>query len=112
MLKEFKISSHQMWASTHPFGGGHTIETDPTRRGWRIKSQGQVAIVGRFGQKGCMSVVTVSGGYDVGTYEDLAPEELSKLFYSGEQVIADGYRTVSEHSGWALPFIHELESDK
>ena len=112
-LNEFVISPQQTWANSFPWGGGHTLETDPTRRGWRIRAvDADLAVVGRSGNPGCLSVRSSAEGYDVAFYE-CTPLELAndlKRPVGAREIFACAYRHVGNASGWALPFIQEIET--
>jgi hypothetical protein len=108
MLKEFRATS--TWESSFPWGSGHTAETDPSRRGWRLRGvSSYVAVIGRTGVRGCFTVVPLSGGYDVATHDEIKPEEAFKRLKAGERLVGDAYRQVGTHSGWALELIREFE---
>lgn len=105
-LNEF-TSTTRWW--THLWGGGHTIETDPTRRGWRAFPAGKAdaVLVGRFGVPGCFSAVPLSEGrLDVAFYDE-APEEVARLWKVGEHPDCD-YLEVQDCPGWALVAIQKL----
>ena len=118
MLKNF-TTSNRWWDFL--WGNGHTLETDPTRRGWRAalsRKGGSVLIVGRRGIRGCFSVMTFDRydyeamefirKLDVAIYDDLTPEEVAQQVNVG-RAVADEYREVDSISGWILPFIQEME---
>lgn len=103
-LKEFRISFRWWddWA-----GGGHTIQTDPTNRGWRcalLTKGSDVAVLGRRGVPGCFTVQKLSGVLDVAVYDELCPEDLVKRIPP-----ADAYKQVPAIPGWALGLIQEME---
>lgn len=117
--KEFKVSHSQRWQSSLPWGNGHTHETDPTRKGWRLKGLEYVAVMGQTGVAGCVTVVCLTGGYDVGCLTDgydvgfhseLKPEEAFRRLKEGEILHADEYRQYPSHGGWALPVIARIEA--
>jgi len=110
MLKAFAVSFRQTWDASLPWGNGHTLETDPTKRGWRLRAMsGQLAVIGRTGVPGCLSVVPFDGQYDVAHYDELTPEEAWKRLKAGS-IVADAYQRVGNHSGWALSLIQEIEA--
>jgi len=109
MLRQFK-ASNRWWSFL--WGNGHTLKTDPTKRGWRAapsKKGSDVLIVGRRGVPGCFSVMCLSDCLDVATYDELTPKELAQQL-DGGTAVADAYYQVSNVSGWALPFIKEVEN--
>ena len=107
-LKSFPLST---WSATSPWGGGHTAETDPTRKGWRlVASSHQLAVIGQKGVKGCASVMPLSDGrFDVAYYDDSKPEEIAARFAKGERVSGDGFTQVTESPGWGLAVIEEID---
>lgn len=121
-MQEFTVSAQQSWSATLPWGGGHTVETDPTRRGWRIRAVShQLAVLGRTGVPGCMSVMPCMvnrssnnpegvPGFDVAFYDTEKPEDVfQSLRDRSEGPGADAFQQTPDHSGWALPFVEEIE---
>ena len=94
----------------HIWGGGHTLETDPTRKGWRCRevTPGRF-LVGRPGKEGCASFVWCRDGWDVGVYH-MPPAEAHKHLKEGEGVDAH-YVEVGNHSGFGLDIIREIEAE-
>ena len=113
-LIDFQVSPSQLWANTFPFGGGHTTETDPTRRGWKFRAQGACVLFGRKGIKGCFSAMSLGDGrLDVALYEDHTPREVSewlKKERGNREELDPLYKQVHSTSGWALFFIQVLEA--
>ena len=110
-LRDFQVSPSSRWDATSPWGGGHTLETDPTRRGWRLRPQPgnpELAVIGRPGKKGCLSAMFLSGGVDVATYDDLDPKTLSERLKLGK-VPADAFKLVPAIPGWVLEFVWDIE---
>jgi hypothetical protein len=109
-LKEFSVSN-RWWDDL--FGGGHTVATDPAKRGWRaaLAAPGSgVLVVGRRGVAGCMSVMQLSGGrLDVAVYDDVTPESLAASART-RCPAADVIRQVEAIPGWSLPFIEMIEN--
>lgn len=113
-LKEFTVSIQSIWSGSSPFGGGHTVETDPTKRGWRLVAvSDELAVIGRKGKPGCFGIRTMSGGdrgkYLIGLYEEEKPEELTELLKEGKTPPPNFYATVDAVSGWILDPIDDLE---
>ena len=108
------------------WGGGHTTETDPTRKGWRAKkivNTGDPArgippciLVGRAGVKGCFSAMLLSpqepGGdalLDVAYYTEETPEQIAKVMR--EKGVYDPIYEPSRNSpGWGLAAIERLNT--
>lgn len=113
-LKEFSVSPQQMWESSFPWGGGHTRETDPTRRGWRIRAiSAELAVVGRPGVLGCLSVRRMGDGrLDIAMYDEVFPREVDQQLRAKRSTEADAFYVGSPTPGWALPFIRELEAQR
>jgi hypothetical protein len=111
---KFQISPQQLWANSHPWGGGHTLETDPTRQGWRLRARSSdLCIIGRKanggGVRGCASVMTLSNGrLDVAIHDELTPKELEDKLKAGERVSGDEYFQVDDCWGWALCVLSKL----
>lgn len=95
------------------WGGGHTTETDPTRRGWQARKTGTAGciIVGRSNVKGCFSAMQLTSCVDVCVYDDKTPQEVAEAFKIGEG--PDGvYTQVPDIPGWALGPIQAIEADE
>lgn len=108
ILKDFTVDNRWWWGWA---GGGHTVETDPTNRGWRcarVKKGEDLVLLGRRGVKGCMTIRPLSNGLDVAFYDELAPEDLIRDGIPP----ADDYKSVDLIPGWALPLIQEVESSQ
>lgn len=108
MVSKFKVDN-RWWLDL--FGGGHTVLTDPTRRGWRAKRAGgpDTVLVGRPGKPGCFSAVPFGDNHiDVAIYDE-APEEVARMWKNHECVDSE-YQMVSLIPGWALVFV--LRFDK
>ena len=109
MLKEFTIHPQQQWNNTSPWGGGHTIETDPTRKGWKMRANSvHCAVVGQPGKPGCASVMRMGDNQlDVALYEE-TPNEVSEQLKTGF-VDAVMYVAAPNCPGWALTIIDLIE---
>jgi len=110
-MMEFSISAKQSWEGTFPWGGGHTRETDPMGRGWRLRAESTtLAVIGRPNMRGCISVRIMSNGeLDVAMYDESTPNEVSGCLREGKRVEADAFYTAQSTPGWALPFLMEIE---
>ena len=107
MLKPFKVDTTIpafMWA-----GSGHTAETDPCKRGWRlrpIRSKSCIQLLGRRGANGCFTIrVMHDGKLDVAYYLETPEEVISADCHLDAQYICVEYT-----SGWALPHIRQAEA--
>ncbi len=115
-LKEFKASWRSNPLVVNAWGGGHTHETDPTRRGWRIRpvkeNRKGAILFGRPGKPGCFSVVSLSDGeLDIAMY-DGRPEDVSDYLRTGQHCEGSwdpDYHEAKNISGWALEFVQEIE---
>lgn len=106
-LKEFS-SSIRWWDGL--WGGGHTIETDPSRSGWRCRPMGTggVVLIGQQGQQGCASVrLMADGQVDVAIYDEARPEEVARAPRE-----ADAYLQVPSTPGWGLVVIAEIKKSR
>ena len=104
----------EFWA-----GNGHTIDTDPTRKGWKVKQvrgrKDQLVIMGRVvdGKQlaGCASILPLSDGrLDVAIYEDLTPKEVLDTWANGDYIDCP-YFQIKDVSGWGLAVISRIEAD-
>lgn len=106
---DFKAPNH--WDASFPWGGGHTVETDPTKNGWRMVKQpgGNVVVIGQKGIPCCASVVRISDYYDVAIYDE-KPEVVSKIITEGKAGNLDPYYfQVDTTPGWGLKVIDEIK---
>ena len=116
LLKKFK--SAKPLTPTHGFwGGGHTPETDPTRKGWRcrpiVKGSG-VYLLGQKGKEGCATLRYIGeGDWDVALYDE-APEEILRRFKEGVYLGATRYETAQEllMGGMGLGIIQRIEEER
>lgn len=118
MLKEFSVDT-RWWLDL--WGGGHTVDTDPTRQGWRArpaKAGSKVLIIGRRGVAGAASVMQLSGGQlDVAIYGDQTPEAVAKAMdikpSDREGSLADPiFPVVPSTPGWGLRVLELILSDQ
>lgn len=107
MLNEFSVSTN--WWSLLIWGGGHTLETDPTKKGWRcglIRKGGENILVGRRGIPGCFSVARMGNNrLDVALYEE-TPEEVMAGFKT--KTVWPEFITLDEIPGWGLKAVEEV----
>jgi hypothetical protein len=110
MLREFKMHPADSWRGSLPWGGGHTVATDPTKRGWRmiVRQDGRVAFFGQPGVKGCFLALRLTDSFDCHLYDEMTVEELMVANAKCES-FADGYHVAGSESGWALPVIAKVE---
>ena len=113
-LKEFKAPSAAESLKMNCWGGGHTHETDPTRKGWRCKvvpGKTDLLLIGQAGKDGCASVMQMSGKLDVAIYEE-DPITVEKYLKGAGEVSDPLYKTVPNVPGWGLYVIDEIEKDR
>ncbi len=96
------------------WGGGHTVETDPTRNGWKAATtspEGRVVLVGQRGVAGCATIVAYPGGLlDVALYYE-CPEEIAKsLKETGRAGFDAEYVQIPDVSGCGLRVISLIQS--
>lgn len=101
------------------WGGGHTLETDPTRRGWRAALSGKGShclVIGQRGVSGCASVMELSGSMlDIAYYDNLTPEALAQWLNQPREerdgrVLADvAYEAREAIPGWGLYVLDRIE---
>lgn len=105
--KSFRTSSLDL--VRHIWGGGHTLETDPTRKGWRCREVNPgLFLVGRPGKEGCASLSwsRYLHCWDVGIYH-MPPAEAHK--YLKEHGGLDAHWVeVGNHPGFGLDIIREI----
>lgn len=109
-LREFKMAP--WWRNSLPWGNGHTVDTDPTRKGWRLRQAGRdpdVVLVGRANVEGCFSVRPLEdGGLDVAIYLD-TPQYVVRTWKEGCYCDAS-YHEIASVDGWGLECIRLLEA--
>lgn len=107
------------------WGGGHTPDTIPTSRGWRVralKKGSHVVLVGRPGVEGCFSAIFVRqsrhpDGFLIGkSYIDVAiyaetPEEVANRLNGGNAIDCP-YHQLDTCPGWGLEAIRLVEADQ
>lgn len=121
--------SHEMsiW-----LGNGHTVDTDPTKRGWRMwniaadpkRNTFEVVLVGRKGKEGCfVASMCDDGAICVIPHAFDLTDHVREVLVTGKnphgveggvvQYIGGRYNEMGGltplHSGWALPIIAEIE---
>jgi len=115
-LRQFTASPN--WWSINIWGGGHTLETDPTQRGWKagrpketMQGNPLLILVGRRGVKGCFSVLPCSEGkkLDVLIYDDETPEEIIAQWGRHETPVYSHAMLVDNIPGWGLDVIQDIE---
>ena len=110
VLNAFSLSD-RWWEGL--WGGGHTVDTDPTRRGWRAAlshKDSKVLILGRRGVVGCASVMRMAGGrLDISGYDDATPEEISACVRERRPVpLADVTFQTEASPGWGLAVLEKI----
>ena len=102
------------------WGGGHTRETDPARKGWRVRAEaegprGTVYLIGQRGRPGCATARLVGSDFtgwewDVGIYWE-TPAEVSR-YVTGEGPFCDArFVQTADVPGWGLEVIREIEDE-
>jgi len=99
----------------YAWGTGHTLETDPTRKGWRCRPNqpGSIcALLGRPGTVGCASVIYIRDGeLDVALYLE-TPKVAHEAINGGRAHLLDPfYFQVPDLPGWGLKVINRIEED-
>jgi len=97
---------HQIW------GGGHTTETDPMRKGWRACYSGsnkRVLLVGKKDVEGCFSMVPMEKDLSLAFYLE-TPEYVNKNINNEEYTDAS-YEVVPDVPGWGLKAIEILKKE-
>jgi hypothetical protein len=107
VLKDFIVSREFVC----PFGSGHTLETDPTKKGWKIRSLykgSEVWLIGRPGIQGCATAqYTVGGQIGIKLFPEATPLEVA----TGKTQMHAEYDMVRpDISGWALYILDKLEA--
>ena len=113
-----KFSIHEEHTPMGMWGGGHTVATDPTKKGWRCRllrgSKSGVRIVGRKGVEGCASFREMGDGtWDVAIY-DRTPAVVSRLLQENSPEINGflcSYSTVDDHGGFGLNIINLIKEE-
>ena len=95
------------------WGGGHTAETDPSRRGWRAQLShkgSKVLLIGQRMTAGCASVMRLSDGrLHVCVYDDATPETIAAAVREGRPTpIADCVFVRTDTPGWGLYVLDEI----
>jgi len=101
------------------WGGGHTIETDPTLKGWRFRAlpeaRSGVYLIGQAGKEGCATARLLGSRltgweWDVAIYWE-TPEEVS-LYVTGDGPFCDGrFVQTADVPGFGLEIIREIENE-
>lgn len=106
---EFKIHPKARWEATTPWGGGHTVTTDPTRKGWRFRVlENGSAVFGRPGVAGAFHARFVEGAVDVIVYDALTPQEVDAALRRGEHLPYAAALRIPAIPGWALKVLDVL----
>ena len=97
------------------WGGGHTLETEPTRNGWKARFVGpaeisRVVLVGQKGVRGCATVVRHHDGQlDVALY-DCEPKVIHDSIANNGLAGHDAeYFQIPDLSGCGLRIIQRIE---
>lgn len=110
-LNEFKAQDRGWWNNpNHQWtGGGHTTETDPTKKGWkafRHPTERDTVVIGRRGVKGCFTGLLLTGIIGISIYRDNTVEEVleNKAAEPKELTFID------DSPGWALEYTTQFLS--
>ena len=109
-LNNFSVSD-RWWEGL--WGGGHTVDSDPTRQGWRAAlshKDSKVLVLGRRNIRGCASVMRMSDGrLDVSVYDDATPEEIAACVRERRRVpLADCVLQTGPYPGWGLAVLEKI----
>ena len=126
-INNFKTDSTPSWVrADKAYGGGHTVKTDPTKRGWKLRwsDKKAAALLGNSELKKCFIITEIvndgNKGLDlsVSTYTNKSPKELWQKLQKtiGTDLgKADNVKKVKGTSGWAMDFVgrvsREVETD-
>ena len=112
--------------SSEVWGSGHTIETDPTQRGWLCRKAWpmkpgcthQVLMLGRRGVAGCATIIrcrdVLSGGaiLDVAVYWETPEAVRDSVIQTGKNQHNAVYRQIPDVPGWGLEVIRLIEAER
>jgi hypothetical protein len=121
---EFKASTNQ-WQDACIWGGGHTLETLPTNKGWRArplaKKRPDVLMIGQRGIECCATVVRTKlyddecnerPGLDVAIYLE-SPEEVLQLAKAEKwEELSPRFVQIDEIPGFGLRVINMIERER
>lgn len=110
MLKEFRVSSRPDVATI--WGNGHTRETDPMLKGWRVVTpypqRPELLMIGRKGVKGCATILPLPDErLDVAIYYNTPKEVVDK----GSMGLDPKFVQINNHFGWGLEVLREIQKD-
>jgi hypothetical protein len=105
-------------------GNGHTVETDPSQRGWQMRelpvgdsTRYQSVLCGRKGDvEGCFLAVDYHGQLEVYLFLDHKPSQVSECVLNDSIIGENEYgieypsRNITDTtSGWGLQYINLIE---
>lgn len=112
-LANFHTSGH--WSDDWT-GNGHTTDTDPTRKGWKVKkvkNHPELVVLGLVvegrQQVGCASIRQLGDKMDVVVYVFETPAEVVEAF--DNDGIEGMYHMIPSVSGWGLAVIRLIEAE-
>ena len=122
-VKEFTVNTllkHTTEMSSW-IGGGHTVDTDPTNRGWRMWNIAGVegkryecVLVGRRGMVGCFTArLNDEGDMCIVEFKFDKTEHVREWIVNDNNEHGcepDCIRDMDHHPGWALSIIAEIEA--
>ena len=88
------------------WGGNHTIETDPTKQGWRVVKLQRAILVGKRNTKGCFSAICLGETIDIALYEE-DPQEVA-TYLKGIGFCDPIFHQIGNYSGWGLTVLQLL----
>jgi len=113
---KFRVKQGQWALLTCWTGGGHTIDTDPTKRGWRLKPSIEgFYILGNMSCSTCFSIQRMDNDIlDVVTYEETTPRDIDKQLRGAKSGACYNpiFQKVRDIPGWALPLIRFAEANQ
>ena len=120
-LRTFQVNDRM--APLGIWGGGHTLETDPTRLGWSCRPikglQGSRILL--LAQRdcetgewlnGCATMVRLSGGFDVALYDEKPGEVAEAVRNSRAHLLDPQYRPIDDYSGFGLTVIEWIHTER
>jgi hypothetical protein len=101
-----------------PWGNGHTVDTDPSKQGWRfrpVKGRPDLLMIGQPGQDGCATLrelQTFHGlVYDVAIYVE-KPGEVAQGMRDNRTDFDCRYVEIGTTAGFGLRVIREIAEER
>ena len=109
----FRTTWHNDWMARNAWGNGHTLDTDPTRKGWKAmpaySGQTDLWLLGQRGVAGCATIRQVGDQLDVAVYYETPEQVVAWLRELGPHCDA-AYFQVSVTPGYGLKVINRIEA--